>query len=384
MMASEVTRYVKPEVQCELWGRAAGRCQFSGCNRPLYKSPITQERVNLGEKAHIFAFSPRGPRGRGPLKPKSEVVNGISNLLLVCHDCHKTIDRDPQGTRYTPTLLQSWKQSHEERVRVVTGISQAKRSHVVLYGSRIGDERSPLQFSSAAAAMFPDWYPAADTSVDLSMQSLHDDSTETFWRAESENLLKAFERQVRPLIEEGEPNHFSIFALASQPLLTLLGSLFTDKVPAVVYQPHREPRTWKWQSHSDQSPLRIREPVNKSCTPVLVVSLSARIAYERITAVVGDDVAIWELTVDDPHNDFLQSEAQLRSFSEAARKVMVAIMSAHRGARTLMIFPAMPAACAVELGRIRMPKADLGWTIYDQNHRHQRFIPALTIGEPHE
>ena len=59
-MPVEVTRYIKREVERELWARAAGRCQFEGCNRVLYKSPITQERVNISEKAHIYSFSEDG------------------------------------------------------------------------------------------------------------------------------------------------------------------------------------------------------------------------------------------------------------------------------------------------------------------------------------
>src|SRR6185369_17949091 len=117
---------------------------------------------------------------------------------------------------------------------------------------------------------------------------------------------------------------FSVFALASQPLLILLGSLFTDKVPAVVYQPHREPKTWKWQPHPDGFQFRIIEPPDKSGIPVLVFSLSAKIAAERIESVLGDKVSIWEVTIDKPHNDFLRSEAQLSMFRETARKLIVA------------------------------------------------------------
>ncbi len=64
----EVTRYIKKEVERELWARAAGRCQFNGCNRILYKSPVTQERVNISEMAHIYSFSEAGPRGWGRLR----------------------------------------------------------------------------------------------------------------------------------------------------------------------------------------------------------------------------------------------------------------------------------------------------------------------------
>jgi hypothetical protein len=44
------------------------------------------------------------------------------------------------------------------------------------------------------------------------------------------------------------------------------------------------------------------------------------------------------------------------------------------------IFPAMPVVCAVDLGRVRMPKADGPWIIYDQNEQYNTFMRALEIG----
>lgn len=58
---------------------------------------------------------------------------------------------------------------------------------------------------------------------------------------------------------------------------------------------------------------------------------------------------------------------------------MVDIKEKHGQQTALHIFPAMPVACAVELGRIRMPKADMPWFIYDQNNKQKKFINALEI-----
>lgn len=377
---AKLTRAVKREVERELWGRAAARCEFNDCNKLLYKSPVTQESVHLAEKAHIYSFSEDGPRGRGTFCQDTLGLNDVPNLMLVCHDCHLKIDQDEKGERYSAGLLKKWKLEHETRVRIATGITANKRSHVVLYGSRIGDENSPLQAAIAFDAMFPDWNPADDRSVNLSMASALDDSTKEFWLAQAAHLRKEFDRHIRARIDEAQPNHFSVFALASQPLLILLGSLFTDKVPAVVYQPHREPKTWKWQPHPDRFQYRVTEPVDRSGIPALVFSLSAKIGPERIESVLGGKASIWEVTIDQPHNDFLRSEAQLSMFGEAVRKLMVTIKSAHPNATDLKVFPAMPVSCAVEFGRVRMPKADLPWVIYDQNHKHQKFIETITIG----
>jgi hypothetical protein len=380
----KLTRAINREVERELWGRAAARCEFSDCNKLLYKSPVTQESVHLAEKAHIYSFSKGGPRGQGKLAAKPAALNQVSNLMLVCHDCHLKIDRDKKGERYSADLLKKWKLEHETRVRIATGISANKKSHVVLYGSRIGDENSPLQTAVAFDAMFPDWNPADDRSVNLSMQSALDDSTKEFWITEATHLRKEFDRHIRVRVSEAQPNHFSLFALASQPLLILLGSLFTDKVPAIVYQLHREPKTWKWLPHPDGFQFRINEPADKSGIPVLVFSLSAKIVPERVDSVLGVKVSIWEVTIDQPHNDFLRTEAQLSVFSAAVRKLMAEIKAAHPTASDLKVFPAMPVSCAVELGRVRMPKVDLPLVIYDQNHKHQKFIETITIGGNYE
>ena len=261
-MAEDVTRYIKREVERELWARAAGRCQFQGCNRLLYKSPVTQERVNISEKAHIYSFSKDGPRGWGPFVTNKETLNDVSNLMLVCHDCHETIDQDVAGTRYPAALLIEWKRQHETRLRVVSGICPNNKSHVILYGGKIGEENSPLQAEVAVEAMFPDWFPAEDATTNLSMSCEHEDATDLFWQTEANHLRAAFERQVRPRIVEAKPNHFSVFALANQPLLILLGSLLTDKVPAEVYQLHREPRTWKWLGHQASFEFLFNRPVD--------------------------------------------------------------------------------------------------------------------------
>lgn len=106
-MAVKVSRYIKREVERVLWAKAAGRCQFNGCNRPLYKSPVTQEHVNISEKAHIYSFSENGPRGWGPFITNRAQINDISNLMLVCHDCHTKIDQDKKE-REAPNAFTSF------------------------------------------------------------------------------------------------------------------------------------------------------------------------------------------------------------------------------------------------------------------------------------
>ncbi|MFH0812007.1 MAG: SAVED domain-containing protein [Pseudomonadota bacterium] len=379
-MTKEVTRYIRKEVERELWARAAGRCEFNNCNRPLYKSPVTQEQGNISEIAHIWSFSEKGPRGWGIFPSARKQLNELPNLMLLCHDCHKIIDLDKEGEHYSAKLLSQWKDEHERRIAIVGGVNPSKKSHVLLYGANIGDEKSKLQPEHAKESLFPEWYPAEERPIYLSMSWDGKDDRDDYWRTEEKNLKDVFNRKVLPLIEESNPCHFSIFAFAPIPLMALLGSLMTDKIPAQVYQLHREPYpTWHWLDGPDKFEYQIKKPSSFNHPPVLVVSLSDSIAHERITAVLGKELSIWELTIEKPHNDFLKSKAQLSIYRETMRKLMVDIGKAHGKTTPLSIFPAMPVACAVELGRIRMPKADMPWFIYDQNNKQKKFINALEI-----
>ncbi|MFH1708133.1 MAG: SAVED domain-containing protein [Planctomycetota bacterium] len=384
-MPEEIKRSAVNKVAYQLWARAAGRCEFNGCNRALYKSPITEEQGNISEIAHIWSFSEKGSRGWGPFATKKRLLNKLSNLMLVCHDCHKIIDADKKGERYSAKLLGQWKDEHERRIAIVAGVHPSKKSHVVLFGENIGDEKSLVQPEHAKEALFPRRYPADERPVCLSMSWEGKDDQPEYWVTESGNLDAAFNKQIRPLIKEGNPGHFSVFAFAPMPLMMKLGMLFTEKIDIDVYQLHREPhQTWHWLQGPNPTDFITRRPVGTKNPPVLVISLSDSIAHDRVWSVVGKDISLWELTIDRPHNDFLKSIDQLSQYRETMRGLLATIGQAHGFSTPLTIFPAMPVACAVEMGRVRTPKACMPWVVYDQNSKRNGFVKALEIGGDYE
>ncbi len=379
-MAKEVTRHIKKEVERVLWARSAGRCEFNGCNKILYRSPITKEDVNISEKSHIYSFSEKGSRGRGLFARNLDKINNLENLMLMCHDCHKTIDQDKDGIRYSADMLREWKKQHEARIENVTGVNPKNHSNVVLYSANIGDESSPIDYFECASSMFPKWFPTNAEPIKISLNSLLEDKNESYWLAESDNLKKSFDKFILSIIKENKSTHFSIFALAPQPLLIELGILFTDKISTEVYQLHREPKTWIWQNDNDEDfEFIIKEPENNNYAPALVLSISDKITSERIYDVCGKEVSIWEVYVQNPNNDIIRSRTQLSMFRKTMRKLMIKIKEKHGYSTPLKIFPAMPISCSIELGRIRMPKADMPWIIYDQNYKMNQFIKAINL-----
>ncbi len=338
---------------------------------------MTKEVVNLAEVAHVIGFSANGPRGETELS--AELARDVTNLMLLCGDCHKDIDANKR--QYPTPLLGQMKESHERHVELVTSIARDKQSHVLLYGANVGQHSSPVNFGKASVAMIPDWYPASRNPLNIGMiNSAHTDDVAAYWEIEGDNLRKRVTQQVKPQLADGTIKHLSIFALAPQPLLIMFGSLISDIPAAEVYQLHREPPDWKWQEHPATFDYIIQEPASKvDGDPALVIALSATITDDRVKAILGVNASIWRMSILDPNNDFLKSREQLRMFRQRTRHLLDRIKATHGEYVTLHVFPAMPVAAAVEFGRIVMPKADLPLKIYDQNTQAGGFVYALSV-----
>jgi hypothetical protein len=377
----EITRHINKADENELWGRAAGRCEFAGCNRILYRSPMTQEQVNIAEKAHIYSFSEHGARGHGIFAKDKERLNHIDNLMLLCHDCHKLIDSDIEGIRFSAELLRKWKHDHEQRVEEATGIVENKRTHILFFGANTGKVPSKIISHDVMEAVFPDWLPDSPQPTDLSMSWNGEDHTVIFWQAQLEDLKRIFAKLVGPKLSDPSIKHFSIFALAPIPLLFAFGTMLTDKPTCRTYQLHREPApSWKWKEDDSDLGFNIITPTECSGIPVLAISLSDSIDPARIARSFDRPIAVWEITVTSPNNDLIQSELQLCEFRKILRTCIVKIGEAHGKDLPIHILPAMPVSCAIDLGRARMPKADGPWHVYDFNPIHDRFEPVYAIG----
>jgi hypothetical protein len=230
-------------------------------------------------------------------------------------------------------------------------------------------------------AMPPDRHPAEGRTIDIELAGCaYADHEPAYWTLQQDNLRRMFARKVKERIEQKEVRQLSVFALAPQPLLIELGNLLGDIVPVTVHQKYREPSTWRWQPGQQAITFRETEytgPPTK--TIALKLALSATVADERIHAVLGHDAALWSLTAENPHNDIMRRPECLVIFKQRLRQLFDRIKAVHGEDTIINVFPALPNSAAVEVGRVRMPKADLPLMIYDQNRSVGGFIPTLTI-----
>ena len=371
---------ISEPVRSLLWARSAGRCEFDGCNEPLWRDGLTQLEMNFADVAHIIGDQEHGPRGDALLS--KAYCNDANNLMLMCPKHHRMIDRITKT--YSVEVLREMKQAHEARIERLTNIKSDKTSHVIIYRCCVGEFQPKIDFRDALVAMFPERYPADPLPIDLGFSnSRFEDNEELFWKVEATNLKRNFTEKVKPYLQsEKERNHLSVFAFAPQPLLITLGSYLSDLFPADVYQLHREPATWEWQPGPEAFEYVIRKPDTDHPIVAVKLSLSATIDSRRVAPIFGDQpYSEWEVTIIHPDNDYLKSKGQLQLFRQEFRSLLNRIKAKHGEQAVIHLFPAVPVSVAVEIGRVWQPKADLPFVIYDQNRKTGGFTPVLTIGE---
>jgi hypothetical protein len=366
---------VSPKTRAILWARGAGRCYF--CNAPLIGDYVSgNEDSNFGFVAHIVAETPGGPRGDPVRSP--QLADDVSNLMLMCYAHHKLIDVD-EKSNYSEQQLLDMKAAHEGRIAIVTEIIPDKKSHVLRYGAKIGENESPVAFQRVRLAMLPHRYPAEGRSIGIEIRgNAATDGEDKFWQTEPDNLCRQFDMLIRPRIAERDITHLSVFALAPIPLLIELGRLLGDIVPADVYQLHREPPGWTWAEDGAHIKYEIGQPTRDGECVALKLGISATVSDDRIVAAVGQDTAIWSLTAQQPGNDVMRYAEDLREFRRLMRRLYNDIKAKHGEKTAIHVFPAVPVSVAVELGRVRMPKADLPLLVYDQTPG-AGFVRRLTI-----
>jgi hypothetical protein len=360
-----------------LWGKAGGRCEYEGCNTRLWLDPLTRAEFNTSYIAHIIADEPGGPRGDPKLS--DELKKDITNLMLMCDAHHRLIDREDVAG-HSVERLRRMKLLHEKRIDTLTDIAQDKQSHVVMYGANIGEHGSPLSLAEVRLGMIPDRFPATNP-ITLSLgNSSFEDRDPDYWRIEAAQISNIVVQQVQPRIKSGEITHLSVFALAPQPLLILLGTQLSDIPFAEVYQRRKEPQSWKWEDTPSTFQFTVtKPPETRSRDAALVFALSATVTDQRVSSAVGSELDIWRVTIPIPHNDFVRSRAQTQSFRQTMRPLLDQIKAAHGESAVLHVFPAMPVSLAVDFGRILNSKADLPLIIYDENKALGGFVKALEI-----
>jgi hypothetical protein len=136
-----------------LFADSGGFCQNPKCLRPLFIDAGGQ-KLHIGEMAHIFAATERGPRTMPTLS--TEDRGAYENLILLCPSCHTIIDKAEDA--YSDRMIQDWKEQHKARIAVAFGAT--------FYPDRRTARQAIEPFLTENRAIFETYGPNQDYRVD--------------------------------------------------------------------------------------------------------------------------------------------------------------------------------------------------------------------------
>jgi hypothetical protein len=165
----------------------------------------------------------------------------------------------------------------------LTNFKSKKETEILLFGANIGKQSMPLSYNNAHETIIDSHYPASQYGIQLGLSNnVVFDHRQEFWLMEQVSLIANFDAKIKQQRESGAIKHLSVFGLAPQPLLILLGSLLGDIHHTEVYQLHREPKTWEWLNEEDTLVYEIKRPEKIHAKIALKIALSGNITDDRM------------------------------------------------------------------------------------------------------
>ena len=99
-----------------LFADSGGYCQRPRCDNRLFVDTGTKN-IHVAEMAHIIAAGDNGPRADATISAADK--GSYDNLILLCANCHTTIDKAPAD--FPDEMIRDWKRKHVERIASLFG-----------------------------------------------------------------------------------------------------------------------------------------------------------------------------------------------------------------------------------------------------------------------
>jgi hypothetical protein len=175
----------------------------------------------------------------------------------------------------------------------------------------------------------------------------------------------------------------AVFAIAPIPVLAFVGSKLDNKIPASLFQRHRDTEDWKWKSGGKQAAfqLSLRQTRPAGARVALVLSLSGTISLTDLPRDVQEGATIYEiaLTSEKPSPTFLKQTADLSALRDVYYEFHAQLGAEHGYVDEIDVFPAVPAPVAILLGRERLMKRHPALRFYDYDRANGGFTFQMTV-----
>lgn len=372
---------IPADVRNRLWIAAAGRCEFSGCCKPVGIDFLTGRKANVGELAHIVSDSPAGPRGH-EIRSK-ELAKDEANLMLACFECHARIDRVREIEEFPEALLLRWKREHEARVSAIYNADVGTVSLPVLMTMPIGQHVTTIDPRQVHAAVLKNSdykiHPQQDGVIlNRSDLDIRDDDP-AFWDTAEKALVRWYSKVLEPrLVGKEAAQHVTIAAYAPIPMTMKLGALIGDKQPAMVLD--LPSNKWLWKS--DEAAALPSDDwfvfdVPDWLPPQVFVTVDVSNMASNIESL-ANQAPMLRFSARAPKRELIASQKHLEGFR---RRFNDFLTSLHRaGVREIDLLPVTSLSTSVELARLILPKIFNRVTVWE--YQKEVWSKTLSLVSP--
>jgi hypothetical protein len=283
------------------------------------------------------------------------------------------IDDRPED--YTRETLEKYKASHEKRLRHVTDLGPDRKTAVLILKAPIGGDTVAVPFDQVVEATAPR-YPSSREGTISDLTSISDQGP-AFIETAKDTIARDVERFLGASGEGFKADHLSIFALAPIPLLVFLGRQLSNKIPADVYQRHRDTENWTWKRSGPPVKYVFKRRRSGNGSIALILSLSGEVPLDALPT----GGTVYEITLHDatPKPTYLRTRRDLEDFRLVYQEALGTIIKNHGLVKTIDVFPAVPAPVAILCGRELLPKVHPRLRVYDYDKTKDGFKFTLEV-----
>jgi hypothetical protein len=381
---------------------AAWRCQFSGCGKNLRSHTTTGARGRFSYFAHIVAASERGPRGDAGLS--AHLADDPRNIMLLCDECHRLIDRVSPKKYDTKTLQEMRERSIQEVTRILDALQYPEAVPLVILGNITGQ---PPQFSErdAEEALWGSKLRASAGRTEriLSFGGVHHDPHSSgYWDTAIRHLrldLPRLQSYINgSLYGESRPK-LAVFPLHGTSILILAGRVLGDTSGTHLFQPHRNKvgeiteTRWAWPVDAlspaeDKFKIRkLRDNSGRSKEACLLVSLTFPVGHTRLPLACYDGnefvLPTLEVYIDAPSGSAIGHHMDLQLFGKAFDDALRILQDQWRVEKIHLVIGAPATACVVA-GQKMQARNHANFICHEsKGGAGEPFLPTIEISSTH-
>lgn len=239
---------ISPNTARKVFQQSHMRCMFEGCAKRLDLHSLKGEKGYYGYLAHIIPASENGPRGNEATTNECELlVNNPSNIMLLCDECHRLIDR-VAVSEYTRHVLENMRENFLNAAASCLEQLAFKPAPVAEFLWPIGTNHygvpSPMEIQNCLSPLKIRWNLIKHTIADKN-SDYNDTKSKKFWR-NAPDLLELAKIKLQSLVADNPT--LGLFAGGPMPALIALGALVGNKINITPMLNTRSTGQWCWSS----------------------------------------------------------------------------------------------------------------------------------------